>query len=91
MLLPSNKRRADLEDWLETVLTAWFAERVLTVDRAIAERWGQLTAEAKLKGTPVAVIDGLLPATAAERHLTVVTRNERHFSATGAPVFNPWE
>jgi len=89
-LLPSGKRRDQFERWLETVLQSWFSGRVLPVDHPIAERWGTLTAKAKLGGTPIAVIDGLLAATAAQHSLTVVTRNTKHFNGAGALLFNPW-
>ena len=90
-LLAEGKRRAQIQEWLDTVLPSWFEERVLPVDRGVAERWGVLTAQAKLDGTPLDVVDALLAATAAQHNLTVVTRNTRHFNVAGGPFFNPWE
>lgn len=89
-LLPPGTRRDQFERWQETVLQTWFLGRVLPVDHLIAQRWGSLTAKAKLGGTPIAVIDGLLAATAAQHSLTVVTRNTKHFNGAGALLFNPW-
>ncbi len=34
--------------------------------------------------------DTLIAATALEKGLTLVTRNERDVQATGAPLINPW-
>jgi predicted nucleic acid-binding protein len=45
-LLPPGKRRTQLEEWLDRELPAWFAGRVLTVDTAIADRWGVVRAQA---------------------------------------------
>jgi predicted nucleic acid-binding protein len=90
-LLAQGKRRAQIQEWLDTVLPSWFEDRILPVNRAVAERWGILTAQAKISGTPLEVIDGLLVATAAQHDLTVVTRNTRHFSVAGVSVLNPWE
>lgn len=73
------------------MLPSWFGDRVLPVNRGVAERWGVLTAQTKLNGTPLDVIDGLLAATAAQHNLTIVTRNTRHFNVAGVPFFNPWE
>ncbi len=89
--LAAGKRRTQLEDWLDNDFRDWFENRLLIVDEAIANRWGFLAAEAKRKGTPVAIIDGLLSATALVHKLTVVTRNSRDFANAGAPVFNPWD
>jgi len=52
---------------------------------------GLLAAEAKRKGTPLAVIDGLLTATALQFNLTVVSRNDGDFKNTQVAVLNPWK
>jgi len=44
--LAPGKRRTELEAWLENDLEQWFEERVLQVTKAIAERWGVLSARA---------------------------------------------
>jgi predicted nucleic acid-binding protein len=89
--LDAGKRRTHLEQWLEKDFHEWFENRLLVVNEAIANRWGILTAEARRKGRPLAIIDGLLSATALEHDLTVVTRNSSDFSNIGASVLNPWE
>jgi toxin FitB len=89
--LTQGKRRTQLETWLEVDLHARFSGRIMPIDRAIADRWGLLTAEARRKGNPLSVIDGLLAATALHHNLTVVSRNSSDFSNTPAPVLNPWE
>jgi toxin FitB len=89
--LTQSKRRTQLETWLEVDLQARFSGRIMPIDRAIADRWGLLTAEAKRKGNPLSVIDGLLAATALHHSLTVVSRNSSDFSNTPVPVLNPWE
>ena len=39
---------------------------------------------------PLPTVDGLLAATALMHDLTIVTRNERDFSRSGASVLNPF-
>ena len=89
--LQAGSRRTILENWLAKDLRQWFANRLLVIDEAVAIRWGVLTAEASRKGTPLAVIDGLLSATALEHNLTIVTRNSADFLATGVALLNPWQ
>ena len=54
----SNNRRGVLQNWLDVVLRPWFAGRILPVTAPIAEHWGRLAGEAKLRGTPLSVVDG---------------------------------
>jgi predicted nucleic acid-binding protein len=74
-LLPASNRRAELERWQEGELLESFGGSLLPVTRAIGDRWAVLSARAQQRGTPLAVIDGLIAATALEHDLTVVTRN----------------
>jgi toxin FitB len=90
-LLLQDKRRTQLETWLEVDLQARFAGRIVPIDSAIADRWGLIAAEAKRKGTTLPVIDGLLAATALDRNLTIVSRNVKDFVTTQVPVLDPWE
>jgi predicted nucleic acid-binding protein len=89
--LPQSRRRAILEAWLETDLRARFAERILTIDQEVADRWGLLTAAARSSGIVLPVIDSLLAATALEHNLTLVTRDVGQIPTTGVAVFNPWK
>jgi len=80
-------RRQALIDWLETDLPAFFTGRILSIDGAVADRWGRLVAAA---GRPLPAIDSLLAATALEHDLVLVTRNVKDFSGLPVQVFNPW-
>ena len=73
-----------LDRWV-TQICERFGDRVLAVDRAVAERWGEVTAH-----PTVPDIDGLLAATALVHDLVVVTRNVRHIAPTGARCLDPF-
>jgi len=89
--LPPGKRQTQLANWLEEGLPDWFGTNLLPVTRAIGERWGRLTIEAKRKGMTLATPDGLIAATAFEHNLTLVTRNVKDFAGLGVPILNPWD
>jgi predicted nucleic acid-binding protein len=89
--LPQGTRRTRLETWLEVDLKTRFRGRILPIDTDIADRWGLLTAEARRKGEPLPVIDGLLAATALHYILTIVSRSVSDFARTRVAVLNPWE
>ena len=71
--------------WLDTLL-GMFSERLLPVTLETA-----MLAAAYHVPDPAPLADSLIGATAAERGLTVVTRNTVHFERFGVPLLNPWE
>jgi len=90
-ILPRSKRREGLQEWLDQTLRPWFDGRILPVTAPIAERWGLLAGESRLKGREIKVADGLIAATALHHKLTIMTRNVKDFSGLGPAVFSPWE
>ena len=89
--MPDLARQKRLETWLIHGLISRFEGRILPVDSTIADRWGRITGTLALRGTPLAVIDGLLAATALHHNLTLVTRNISDFVTTGVALFDPWK
>lgn len=78
-------KAAALERWLREVETA-FEGRVLGIDNTVSDHWGRMSAI-----RPIAVIDGLLAATALTNGLTLVTRNDRDVAGLGVTVLNPFK
>ena len=72
------------------LLRSRFGARVLSVGDLVAERWGELSAEASRQGRTIHVVDGLLAATVMVHGLTLVTRNVTDFAAVPVPIENPW-
>ena len=89
--LPVSQKRGTLQNWLDIDVRSWFAGRILPVTEEIAERWGHLAATAKRQGFSLAVVDGVIAATALHHDLTLVTRNVKDFSGLGVDLLNPWE
>ena len=89
--LATGKQRTRLETWIELELKTRFNERILPIDEEVAERWGVIAAQAKAAGRPLAVIDGLLAATALHYNLTIVTRNTADFAETNVSIVCPWQ
>lgn len=83
-----ERRDADtarvLNRWLRGLVDG-FSERLLPVDKAVAEEWGRMNAAQSLP-----VIDTLLAATAKVHGLTLVTRNTKDVARTGIRCLNPF-
>lgn len=83
---PREPAKAEaLDRWLTEVASA-FGERVLAIDRAVADDWGRMMAL-----RPLPVIDSLLAATAKAHRMTLVTRNDADVSGLGAKLLNPFK
>jgi predicted nucleic acid-binding protein len=89
-LMEDGRRRAALADWLAVDLPGRFSGRILAIDPAIAERWGDVMAQARRGGFALSVMDGFFAATALVGELVLATRNTKDFAPLGVPLFNPW-
>jgi len=89
--LPPSRRRNELNDWLDYKVRPWFSGRTLPVTEQIAERWGHLAGAAKKHGMTLAVVDGIIAATAVHHRRTLVTRNVKDFDGLGIDILNPFQ
>jgi predicted nucleic acid-binding protein len=74
-----------LDRWLDRVVEM-HRDRLVPVDRLVAEEWGRMNVP-----DPLPVIDGLLAATAKITGLTLATRNVVDVERTGVGLVNPFE
>lgn len=85
-----NVRRRDpdsaaaLDGWLARLDEA-HGDRILPVDRTIAEEWGRMNVP-----DPLPVVDGLLAATAKVAGLTFATRNVADVEGAGVELVDPF-
>ncbi len=86
LVRPKDPAQAEaIEHWLDAVSVA-FEGRILPIDQAIADEWGRINAP-----NPVAILDGLLAATAKVNGLTLATRNISDVESTGVSFINPFQ
>jgi predicted nucleic acid-binding protein len=73
-----------LDRWLSG-LSAGFEDRILPVDRRVAEEWGRMNVP-----NPLPVLDALMAATAKVHGLVLATRNVKDVASTGVTTVNPF-
>jgi len=83
-------RRKRLDEWLRSELPLRFEGRVLSIDAAVADAWGQLVARREAQGTPIGAMDAFIAAVARTHDLTLVTRNSADFESSVQAIINPW-
>lgn len=83
----SDQRQGDvLRQWLDQQVLPAFDGRVLPVDTRVALQCARLHVP-----DPSSERDALIAATALVHGMTVVTRNNADFRASGVELLNPWE
>ena len=89
--LPNSKRKQELSDWMENELLVRFQDKVIALGVDILVHWGTMVARLEAKGRTLPAMDSLIAASALEKGLTLVTRNEADFDGTGVEIVNPWK
>jgi predicted nucleic acid-binding protein len=77
---------AILRTWLDGHVLTAFADRILTIDTAVARQCAQLHVP-----DPKSERDAFIAATALVHGMIVVTRNIADFAATAVTTLNPWK
>jgi len=77
-----------VQGWFEGLLEAYC--EVIPITAEIAKRAGELRGKLQARGEPRSPADMMIAATAQLHHLTLVTRNARHFTDCGIPILNPF-
>jgi predicted nucleic acid-binding protein len=90
-IMPSGRRRTDLEQAACIMFAEDFGGRVLPFDTEAASAYAEMFAARRKVGRPSGTVDLMLAAIARVRGASVVTRNVTDFEGAGVAIVNPWE
>jgi toxin FitB len=89
-LLEPGRRRAQLENAFDQLLTAELDGRVQSFDLAAAIAAGLIAAARQRAGLTMEVRDVEIAGIAVARRATLATRNTRHFADLAVDLVDPW-
>jgi toxin FitB len=85
-----DRRRTELDQWVDASVLPWLGGRMLPVTLEILVEWLDLGRKLSAKGMTRNSADLLIAATARIHGLIIVSRNVRDFAGTGVIVYDPW-
>jgi hypothetical protein len=90
-LLPSGRRRVQLQKLISTEILPLFGNRVLSFDEQAAVAFARVAAKARAAGNRIDFAACALAGIALTRRFMVATRNTRDFKGAGVELINPWD
>lgn len=89
-LLPAGRRRRQIAERMESLITETFAGYVLAFDVASSERYANVVATRTRAGRPISSFDAQIAAVCAQHDASLATRNVNDFDGLGLKLINPW-
>lgn len=88
--LPAGRRRNELAEVFDELLTEDFEQRVLDFDAVAAAHYADLVVERERIGRPISMADAQIAAICRSHGAAIATRNVDDFDDVGVEVVNPW-
>lgn len=90
MLLPKGKRRSELAEKLQQLLSE-YSNLIIPIDQLEAEQAALFRVNVKHQGRVLHLADSLIAGTAKAHDLTLATRNVDDFFGIDIDITNPWK
>ena len=88
--LPKGRRRNELSEVCDDMLTEDFEHRVLDFDGVAAAHYANIVVERERIGRPISMADAQIAAICRSHGATVATRSVDDFADVGVDIVNPW-
>jgi predicted nucleic acid-binding protein len=89
-LLPSGRRRRQIAERMEALLTRTFAGYVLAFDVGSTEHYANIVAVRARAGRPISGLDAQIAAVCTQHGATLATGNVDDFDGLELNLINPW-
>ena len=88
--LQMGRRRNELSELFDNMVTEDFERRVLAFDNVAAAHYANIVVERERIGRPISMADAQIAAICRSHGATVATRNVDDFADVGVDLVNPW-
>jgi predicted nucleic acid-binding protein len=89
-LLPTGRRRRQIAERMETLITETFAGYVLAFDVDSSAHYANIVATRTRAGRPISGLDAQIAAVCTQHDATLATRNTDDFDGLNLNLINPW-
>ena len=89
-LLPSGRRRRQIAERMESLITETFDGYVLPFDAHSSEHYAEVVATRTRVGRPISGLDAQIAAVCVQHGASLATRNISDFDGLGLHLINPW-
>ena len=89
-LLPTGRRRQQIAERMETLITEMFAGYVLAFDVDSSAHYANIVATRTRAGRPISGLDAQIAAVCTQHDATLATRNTDDFDGLNLNLINPW-
>jgi toxin FitB len=88
--LPAGKRKTDLAERIEALLSEDFEHRISPFDETAAAHYSDIVVHRERLGRPISTADAQIAAICRSHGALLVTRNVDDFTDTAVEIINPW-
>jgi predicted nucleic acid-binding protein len=89
-VMPRGRRRESLSSRAVEMFERYFRDRILSFDHNAARAYAAIVAHRERTGRPIDELDAQIAAIAADRRMSIATRDAGGFEDCGIEVVNPW-
>ena len=88
--LPEGRRKTDIAERVEAILSEDFEHRVVAFDETAAAHYADIVVRRERGGRPISTADAQIAATCRSHGAVLATRNVDDFAGASVSIIDPW-
>ena len=89
--MPDGRRKTELSEAVNALITTDFRDRVEPFDVLAADQYADVVTAREHAGKPIGISDAQIAAICRALNAMLATRNTSDFTGTGVNLINPWK